>query len=67
VENPVERNHTGILTLAGQGRALDAASGLRPQPHVQPATSISEEGHTLLLLDQKANTLRIVAYLSRPL
>jgi len=38
---------------------------LRPQPRVQPATSISEEGHRLLLLDQKANTLRIVAYLSR--
>ena len=35
MENPVERNHTGTLTLAGQGRALDAASGLRPQPHVQ--------------------------------
>ena len=28
---------------------------------VQPATSISEEGHTLLLLDQKANTLRWIA------
>jgi hypothetical protein len=40
VKNLVERNHTGTLTLAAQGRALDAASGLRTQ-----STCRSAAGH----------------------